>query len=269
MLFDTHAHLTFSALQENIDEVLSNCRERGVTRIMSIACSPEDHKEDLALIAELAHRSQEPRIYGAAGIHPDHFNNPAKEDTSAEILQLKKNLEMTFETYKDLLIAVGECGLDYYREYHKGAQQELFRMQLEFAAARDLPVVIHAREAWEDLFTILTDYPKARFVIHCFTGGPAEAERILTWENSMISISGIVSFKNAADIQAAVPCIPLDRLLIETDSPYLAPVPHRGKSNQPAFVADVASAVADILKTTPEDIGKRTTENALRFLRLS
>lgn len=269
MYTDTHAHLTFPELREQTAQVLEACNQAKVTRVISIACSPETHLGDLATIAELAQKSSSPTIFAAAGIHPDHFNDPEATNTDLHIKALHEGLTALFEQYKDILVGVGECGLDFYRTYHKDAQEALFRMQLTFAAERDLPVVIHARDAWEDLFRILSDYPAARFVIHCFTGGVKEAERILTWPNSIISLSGIVSFKNAAEIQAAVPHIPLDRMLIETDSPFLAPVPYRGKTNQPAYVMPVAQAVADLLQTTPEEIGQRTTANAVRFFRLS
>ena len=265
MFTDTHAHLTFPELRADAKDVLQACRDAQVTRIVSIACSPETHTEDLAFIASLSAQTDIPHIHAAAGIHPDHFDDPEEQDIEAKIAALKADLEQTFDAYSDLLVAVGECGLDFYRGFHKEAQHKLFRMQLEFAAKRDLPVVIHVRDAWDDLFTILADYPNARFVIHCFTATEAEAKRILTWPGCMISLSGIVSFKNAAEIQAAVPHIPLDRMLIETDSPFLAPVPHRGKSNQPAYVADVATAVAGILGISREELGEKTSANAAIF----
>lgn len=269
MFTDTHAHLTFPELRADSAGVLQACREAQVTRIISIACSPETHTEDMAFIASLAAQTDIPQIHAAAGIHPDHFNDPEEEAIDAKIEVLKADLERTFDAYSDLLVAVGECGLDFYRGFHQEAQHKLFRMQLEFAAKRDLPVVIHVRDAWDDLYNILSDFPEARFVIHCFTGGITEAQKILEWPNSMISLSGIVSFKNAADIQAAVPYIPLDRMLIETDSPFLAPVPHRGKSNQPAYVADVATAVTALLGLSREEVGTHTSENAERFFRFN
>lgn len=268
MFTDTHAHLTFPELKADIAAVLQACRDAQVSRVISIACSPETHGEDLAFIAALAATSRDPLIYAAAGVHPDHFDDPEEQDIEAKIAVLRTDMEQLFEAYSDRLVAVGECGLDFYRGFHPEAQHALLRMQLDFAAERDLPVVIHVRDAWEDLFAILQDYPDARFLIHCFTGGRKEAERVLTWKNSMISLSGIVSFKNAADIQAAVPHIPLDRMFIETDSPFLAPVPHRGKSNQPAYVADVATAVSNLLGIPREELGKATSDNAIRFFRL-
>lgn len=264
MFIDTHAHLTFPELRSDIAAVLQACRDAQVSNIVSIACSPETHTEDMAFIATLA-----PHIHAAAGIHPDHFDDPSETDIDAKIAALHTNLEQLFVAYSDLLVAVGECGLDFYRGFHREAQHKLFRMQLDFASERDLPVIIHVRDAWDDLFEILGEYPQARFVIHCFTGGVAEAKRVLEWPKSMISLSGIVSFKNATDIQAAVHHIPLDRMLIETDSPFLAPVPHRGKSNQPAYVAHVAEAVAALLGLSPEEIGNTTSANAVKFFGLT
>ena len=265
MFTDTHAHLTFPEIRDDIETVLANCRSASVNRVISIACSPETHAEDLAFIAATASANTAPQIFAAAGVHPDHFDDPEETDIDAKVAALQADLSTTFTKHDSLLVAVGECGLDFYRGFHREAQHKLFRMQLDFAAERDLPVVIHVRDAWDDLFTILKDYPEARFVIHCFTGGIAEAQRVLEWQNSMISLSGIVSFKNAANIQAAVPLIPLDRMLIETDSPFLAPVPYRGKSNQPAYVADVATAVAGILEISREELGEKTSANAARF----
>lgn len=268
MFIDTHAHLTFPELAADTEGILEACRQHQVSHVISIACSPESHEEDLARLDTLAKISTSPRLHGAAGIHPDHFDDPEERDIEVKIRTLATKLNSLFDRYQHLLVAVGECGLDYYRTFHREAQQQLLRMQLTFAAERDLPVIVHVRDAWDDLFCLLENYPDLPFVIHCFTGGKAEAERILTWPKSMISLSGIVSFKNATDIQAAVPHIPLNRMLVETDSPFLAPVPHRGKTNQPAFVSHVAEAIAAIMHVTPEEIGARTSANAQAFFRL-
>ncbi|PIV90219.1 DNAase [Candidatus Gracilibacteria bacterium CG17_big_fil_post_rev_8_21_14_2_50_48_13] len=268
MFIDTHAHLTFPDIASNSD-VLGNCTKHGVSHVISIACSPDTHSEDLNKIQEVAQASTSPKIYAAIGVHPDHFDNPEAEDFLHDIERLRVELLANIHTYADCIVALGECGLDFYRTYHKEAQEALFRMQIDLATERKLPLIIHTRDAWDDTFRILSDYPDLPFVLHCFTGSPKEAATVLTWKNSMISLSGIVSFKNAHDVHESAAYIPLDRLLIETDSPYLAPVPHRGETNQPAFVSHVADAIASLRQTTPEAIGDATSQNARRFFSLA
>jgi TatD DNase family protein len=161
------------------------------------------------------------------------------------------------------VVAVGECGLDYYYEHSpRPVQRTAFAAQIALAHAHSLALVIHARDAWDDLFDVLgAEGVPERTVLHCFTGGPDEMDRCLR-AGMFVSFSGIITFKNAGEVRAAAARCPLDRLLVETDAPFLAPVPHRGTVNEPARVAVVGSAVAEIKGLTALELAARTTANA-------
>jgi TatD DNase family protein len=167
------------------------------------------------------------------------------------------------------VVAIGECGLDYFYEHSpREAQLEALRDQVRLASERDLALVLHVRAAFEDLFEVLGDEGVPdRTIVHCFTGGPEEARRCVA-AGMVVSISGIVTFKNAAVLREAVDEVPLDRLLVETDSPFLAPVPHRGQANEPAYVVVVGEAVAELLGRDPGVVRQVTSENASRVFAL-
>jgi TatD DNase family protein len=164
------------------------------------------------------------------------------------------------------VVAIGECGLDYHYDHSpRDVQRVVFAAQVAIANERRIPLVIHTREAWDDTFDVLdAEGVPARTVFHCFTGGADEARRALD-RGAILSFSGIVTFPSAEDLRDAARLCPLDRLLVETDSPYLAPVPHRGKRNEPSFVVKVAEAVGRHLGLSGEEVARRTTENARRF----
>jgi TatD DNase family protein len=161
------------------------------------------------------------------------------------------------------VVAIGEAGLDYYYEHsHRTDQREAFAAQIQLAHQHDLPLIIHTRDAWDDTFDVLlAEGAPKQTIFHCFTGGPDEARRCLDI-GAFLSFSGIVTFKTALDVVEAALLCPLERILIETDSPYLAPVPHRGRTNQPANVAVVGTRVADIKNIDPHEMARITTENA-------
>jgi TatD DNase family protein len=163
------------------------------------------------------------------------------------------------------VVAVGECGLDYFYEHSpRDAQRRAFAAQIALAHAHDLALVIHARDAWDDLFDVLAaEGVPERAVLHCFTGGPSEADRCLR-AGMYVSFSGIVTFKNAADVRAAAAMCPLDRLLVETDSPFLAPVPHRGQINEPSYVPHVGEAVAAVKGSAVDEIRESSAAAAAR-----
>jgi TatD DNase family protein len=167
------------------------------------------------------------------------------------------------------VVAVGECGLDYHYDHSpRPVQREVFAAQVDEARQRGLALVVHTREAWEDTFAILeSEGAPEHTVLHCFTGGPGEAKRALD-AGFVLSFSGIVSFKGAADVREAAARCPLDRLLVETDSPYLAPAPHRGKPNRPAWVPLVGEAVATAKGLTVSEVEEASTANATRVFRL-
>jgi TatD DNase family protein len=168
------------------------------------------------------------------------------------------------------IVAVGECGLDYYYDHSpRETQQAAFAEQIALANERDLPLVIHTRDAWDDTFAVLADVGVPdRTIFHCFTGGPDEADRALDI-GALLSFSGIVTFKGAPEVQAAAVHCPLDRMLVETDSPYLAPMPHRGKPNRPAWVPHVGQYIADLRDVDVADVAATTTSTARRVFGLT
>jgi TatD DNase family protein len=219
--------------------------DAGVTTLVSVGC---DRPTSLAAIAAAdAHGA----VLATVGLHPHDAVNGV--DTIVDLLDTPG------------IVAVGECGLDYYYDHSpREVQQRVFAEQIQWANDRDLPLVIHTRDAWDHTFEVLaaTGVPD-RTIFHCFTGGPDEARRALDI-GAMVSFSGIVTFKSAAEVQAAATLCPLDRMLVETDSPYLAPVPHRGRPNRPAWVPHVGQYLADLRNVPVGDIASATTANARR-----
>ena len=226
-LIDSHAHLTFDRFDADRDAVLDRMTAAGVEAAITIGTDVDSSTAAAALA------DGDPRVFASAGIHPHQAD--AFDDARWDALEALWS--------RDRVVAVGETGLDYYYDYSDRArQQDLFRRHLEAAKRRDMPVVIHIRDAFDDAFRIM-EQVGARGVVHCFTGGPAECA-IALGLGYYISLSGIVTFKSAKALRSAVPQVPDDRLLVETDAPFLAPTPHRGKRNEPAFVVRTAHEVA-------------------------
>lgn len=248
MLVDSHCHLNYKGLVERQDEVLAAARARGVRGFLNIST----RKSEWADVVALAER--EPDVWASVGIHPHEADQHADLDRAA-LLQA---------TQHPRVIAIGETGLDYfYDRSDRAVQQALFRTHIGVARETGLPLIIHTRDAQDDTLEILRDETgKGAFpaLIHCFTASRAFGEAVLEL-GLTISISGIVTFKNAADLQATVVAIPAERLLVETDSPFLAPVPHRGKTCEPAFVADTLAFVANLRGTTPDALAQQTGHN--------
>jgi TatD DNase family protein len=207
---------------------------------------------------ELAQRH--PEVRATVGLHPHEAKRLAQEWPALEALA---------RDHADVVAGIGEGGFDLFYEHSERDDQEAaFRVHVELAHALDRALVIHSRDAWDDTFAVLTDMGvPARTVFHCFTGGPAEAERCLAL-GAHLSFSGIITFKTADDVRAAAARCPLDRMTVETDSPYLAPTPHRGQPNQPAWVPLVGAAVAAAKGVTAEEVAAATTLNAERLFRL-
>jgi TatD DNase family protein len=191
-------------------------------------------------------------VWATMGLHP--------HEASQGVAELERALEGELETGGDVVVAVGECGFDYHYEHSpRAAQRDAFAAQVELARRHDLALVVHSREAWDDTLDVLRGAgPPARTVLHCFTGGPDEARRCLDL-GAYLSFSGIVTFKGAQDVRDAVALCPLDRIMVETDAPFLAPVPHRGKQNRPAWVVDVGRAVAEIKGVAPGALAEMCT----------
>jgi TatD DNase family protein len=260
-LFDSHCHLTDAAFRDDRGAVLSRAREAGVTGLVSIASDVADAEAALALAQSVprsaagGETAAAPRVWCTAGVHP-HEAGAAAPDALDRVRALAEAGEV---------VALGETGLDYHYDHSpRDTQRGLFDAHLALGAELGLPVVVHAREADEDVAAALRGAPTRTLgVLHCFTGGEhAFAEAMARgW---YVSFSGIASFKSfqVADLLREVPA---DRLLVETDSPYLAPIPMRGKRNEPAFVRHVVAAVASHLGEEPAAVAERTTANALRF----
>jgi len=229
---------------------VAEAADAGVTTLVSVGC---DRATSLAAIAAAA---EHPGVYATVGLHPHDAVNGV--DTIADLFDV------------DGIVAVGECGLDYYYDHSpREIQQRVFAEQIAIANDRDLPLVIHTRDAWDDTFAVLAETgAPTRTIFHCFTGGPDEARRALEI-GALLSFSGIVTFKGAPEVQAAATLCPLDRMLVETDSPYLAPVPHRGKPNRPAWVPHVGQHIADLRDMAVADVAIGTTKNARRVFAIA
>jgi len=241
---DSHAHL--SSLSQDADAALRRARAAGVD---AVVCVGTDLASSRAAI-DLAARHGD--VAATVGLHPHDADRVDDEWDSIVALASAPGV-----------VAVGETGLDFhYLHAPVERQAESFRRHIGLAAARDLALVVHSRDAWDDTFRILEEEgAPPRTVLHCFTGGPDEARRALGL-GAWLSFSGIVSFRTADDVRAAAACTPLDRMLVETDSPYLAPVPHRGAENEPALVPVVGAALAAAAGHPPDRVAAATTTSA-------
>ena len=250
---DSHCHINFPDLVINIDDVLAQMRQNDVVSALCVSVNLADFPQVLALA------EQYPHIYASAGVHPDYED--VEEPDVARLVALATHPKV---------IAIGETGLDYYRL--KGDlewQRARFRTHIRAARASGKPLIIHTREAAADTLRIMAEEnaAEASGVMHCFTESWEVAEAALAM-NFYISFSGIVTFKNAKQLKEVAQRVPLDRMLIETDSPYLAPMPHRGKLNQPAYVKHVAEEIARLRGISVDEVGQRTTENFQRLFKL-
>ncbi|MES2698109.1 MAG: TatD family hydrolase [Pseudomonadota bacterium] len=248
MLIDSHCHLNYAGLAERQGEVLAAARATGVDGFLNISTRQSEWQ------AVVATAEREPDVWATVGIHPHEAEGHADLGQAA----------LVDAAAHPRVIGIGETGLDYYYDKSdRAVQQALFRTHIAVARETRLPIVIHTRDADEDTAAILADeMGKGAFpaLIHCFTASPDFGRRVLEL-GLTISISGIVTFKNARELQAFVAEIPADRLLVETDSPFLAPVPHRGKACEPAFVRDTAQFVANLRGETLEALAGQTTRN--------
>lgn len=257
MIFDTHAHYDDEAFDEDRDAVLSSLAEKGVGTVVNICAS----RASLKRIPELVKRY--PFVYGAVGIHPDHAGE-LDEEGMQEVSRLAD---------EEKIVAIGEIGLDYYWDTApRKIQRYWFERQLALAVEKDLPVVIHSREAAQETLEILRHAykesgGKLRGVIHCFSGS-AEIAKEYTDRGFFIGVGGVVTFKNGKRLKEVVETMPLEKLVIETDCPYLAPVPYRGKRNDSTLLRLVIEEIANLRGLTAEEVEQLTEENARRLYRL-
>ncbi len=248
MFVDSHCHLNYKGLVENQADILTRARDNGVSAMLNIS-TREREWDDVIGLAE-----QEKDVWASVGIHPHEADQHVGMDCA----------KLVAKSAHPRVIAIGETGLDYYYDKSDRAQQCTgFREHIKASRETGLPIIIHTRDAEADTATILTEEMREGAftgVIHCFTAS-AEFARIALNLGLYISLSGIVTFKNAQDLQDVAKWLPADRLLVETDAPFLAPIPHRGKTGEPAFVADTARFVAQLRDVPPETLAKQTSDN--------
>jgi TatD DNase family protein len=243
-LVDSHCHLDDEKFAADFDAVVARARAAGVERMLAIGTG--DGPPDLEVAVRLADRHD--CFYATVGVHP----HDAAKATAA-----------TFDRLRELaqhpkVLAIGEIGLDYHYDFSpREVQREVFREQLRLATK---PVVIHTREAWEDTLRLIDEHSPQALVMHCFTGGPEEARECVE-RGFYLSFGGVLTFPKAENVREAARIVPDDRLLVETDAPYLAPAPHRGKRNEPAFLVDTVRKLAEVRGVDAEEMAALTTRN--------
>ena len=250
MIFDTHAHYDSNGFNADRHEVLASLTERGVGLVVDPGCDLPSSRAAIALAERYPH------VYAAVGIHPEDCAGTGEESYAAlrELCRHEK------------VVAIGEIGLDYYWKDNppKEFQQQVLRRQLELALELDLPVIIHDREAHGDTLAVIRDYPALRGVFHCFSGSPEMAEELLK-RGWYLGFDGPITYKNARRAPEVAAITPLDRILIETDSPYLSPVPFRGKRNDSTNLPYVVEKLAEWKGVTPAEMERITWENGKRL----
>ena len=246
-MIDSHCHLDHEPLLSDLDNVLARSKKVGIKKLLTISTS----LDSFTRIKKIVNKDE--IIYGTIGIHPHETNN----DTVDSKFIVKNLLE------NKKIIGIGETGLDFfYNNSEKNKQIDSFRIHIEASLKANVPIIIHSREAEEETFNILNEYKdeKLKILMHCFTGTQVFAEKLLEF-NSYFSASGIITFKNSTDLQKTFKSLPLEKILIETDSPFLAPVPNRGKKNEPSFIDFTATKLAEIKEIDKSKLIKVTTDN--------
>ncbi len=251
MLIDTHAHIQFDTYESNLDALISSAIQADVNYIVCPGIDLESSRQAIHLA------EQYETVFAAVGVHP-HDCEDLPSDWLHQIEEMAAHQKV---------VALGEMGLDYFKEYTpREKQREVFHQQLELSESLDMPVVVHNREADEDLEALMADYGRGNGVLHCFTSSLAFAERMVS-RGYHISFTGIATFGNKT-VEQAIMGLDLSKIMVETDSPFLAPVPYRGKTNEPAYVRFVAEKVSELKNIPVEEVARITTENAIQFFRL-
>ena len=252
MLFDTHAHLNDPAFDEDRESLMNSLADAGVGLVMNAGCSLESSKDIIAMAEKY------PWLYASVGSHPDSAGEVNEE---------------VIEAYRQLcrhpkVKAIGEIGLDYYYEdIPREIQQKAFRMQMALAQEVDLPVIVHEREAHNDGMAIIKEFPKVKGVFHCYSGS-AEMARQLVNLGWYVGFTGVLTFKNARKAVETAASVPLERIVLETDCPFMAPEPFRGKRNHPGYLYRMAEKLAEIRGISVEEVHEITTENGKRLYRI-
>lgn len=255
MIIDTHAHYDDEAFDPDREVLLASMQEHGIEKLVNVCASIDGLQDTVKLIEKY------PFIYGAVGVHPDDAEQMT-EETLAEIRRI---------SYMDKIIAIGEIGLDYYWHKEKKEheiQQKMFRAQMEIAREEKLPFMIHSRDAAEDTLNIVREYMQGGMyggIIHCFSYSSEIAAEYLNM-GLYLGIGGVVTFKNAKKLKEVVQYAPLSQLVLETDCPYMAPEPNRGKRNSSLYLPYVVRAIAELKQVTPEEVIEVTRENTHRLL---
>ncbi len=251
-IFDSHAHYQSDAFKDDLDELLSSMGENGVSDILDVICTVCAKDEDFSLYKKY------PFIKTAIAVHP----HDAANVFDGYLLELEEVI------LREGCVALGEIGLDYHYNFApKEVAKKVFREQMSLAKKLNLPVIIHSREATKDTLEILAEYPDVTGVVHCFSGSAETAVKLISM-SYYISFTGVITFKNAEKAKKACAVIPLDKLLIETDCPYMAPEPKRGKRCDSRLLIHTAKVIADILNVSTTDVIKRTNENAKRLFQV-
>jgi len=246
-MIDSHCHLDHEPLLENLDDVINRSKEVGITKLLTI-CTTLDSFEKIKTIVK-----KDKIIYGTFGIHP--------HETGENIVDKKTIIKVINENSK--IIGIGETGLDFFYNYSdKTKQINSFKAHIEASIELNMPIIIHSRNAENETFEILNLYKnkKLKILMHCFTGSLEFSEKLLTLD-AFFSASGIITFKNSVDLQNTFKNIPLEKLLIETDSPFLAPIPMRGQKNEPSFIKYTLDKLSTLKETTIEKMSDLTTDN--------
>lgn len=253
MLFDTHAHLDDSRFDEDRQEILQRLPQQGIGLLMNPGCDLRSSQAASQLAKE------HDWIYAAIGSHPD-----AADDIGDEVLEAYRRMALENPKVK----AIGEIGLDYhYEDVPREQQMVCFRKQMELARELDLPVIIHEREAHEDALELLKDFPEVTGVFHCYSGS-AEMAKYLVSKGWYIGFTGVITFKNARKLVETAMAIPMERMVIETDCPYMAPEPFRGRRNDPGYIYRMAEKLAELRGVSPERMQEITMENGKRLFRI-
>lgn len=253
-LIDTHSHIDLDDFDSDLDTVINNASNAGVNKIII----PSVGRESFEKLIDISSKYE--NVYCALGIHPTEFKEILDEDFD-KITELADNKKV---------VAIGECGLDYYWDKSKILEQkEVFKRQIEIAKKLKLPLIVHDREAHKDTFDLLNEYLNGEIpvVMHCFSGSVEFAKECIK-KGFYIALGGVVTFKNAKKMHEVAKEIPLEFLLLETDAPYLTPVPYRGKRNEPAYVRLVAEEIAKIRGVSFDEIAQATTENARKVFNI-